>query len=69
MTVEHVADRIAYEPGERDTVFFGQFRQLCVILLVDGDRDPICQLILPPGSRSRARPPKRCITVVNGTAS
>lgn len=69
MAVQHVAYRVAYEPGERHTVFFGQFGQLSVILFVDRDRDPSCQLILPPGSHSRARPPKRCITVVNGAAT
>ena len=69
VALKHVADCIAYEPGERHTVFFGQFGQLSVILFIDRDRDPSCQFVLPPGSRSRARPPKRCITVVNGTAT
>jgi hypothetical protein len=69
MAIKHVADGIAYEPGERHTILFGQFDQLSVILLVDGDRDPRCQFVLSPGSHSRARPPKRCITVVNGAAT
>ncbi len=69
IAVKHIAYRIANEPGERDTVFFGQFCQLNIILLIDRDRYPICQLILPPGSYSRARPPKRCITVVNRAAN
>jgi hypothetical protein len=50
MPIEQVAYRIADEPGEGNTVFLCQRRQLLVVPLVDADRNPCRQLFPAPGS-------------------
>lgn len=68
MPLKQVAYRVADEPGEGNTVFLCQRRQLLVVPLVDADRDPCRQLFPPPSPHRSLRPPKHCITVVNGAA-
>jgi hypothetical protein len=66
--LKQLAYRIADEPGEGNTVFLRQRRQLLVVPFVDADRDPCRQLFPAPGSHRSLYPPKHCITVVNGDA-
>jgi hypothetical protein len=40
ITLEQVCHSPTHEPGERDTVFLGQRRQLLIVPFVDADRDP-----------------------------
>jgi hypothetical protein len=40
VTLEQVCHGPTHEPGERDTVFLCQRRQLFVVPFVDADRDP-----------------------------
>jgi hypothetical protein len=40
VTLEQVCHSPTHEPGERDTVFLSQRRQLFVVPFVDADRDP-----------------------------
>jgi len=68
MPLEQFAYRVTDEPGEGNTVFLCQRRQLLVVPLVDADRDPCRQLLPTPGSHRGLYPPKHCITVVNGAA-
>ncbi len=68
MPLEQLAYRVADEPGEGNTVFLCQRRQLLVVPFVDADRDPCRQLFPTPGSHRSLYPPKHCITVVNGDA-
>ena len=68
MPLEQFAYRVTDEPGEGNTVFLCQRRQLLVVPLVDADRDPCRQLFPTPGSHRGLYPPKHCITVVNGAA-
>jgi uncharacterized protein (DUF952 family) len=42
ITLQQICHRIAYEPGEGNTVFLGQRRQLLVVPFIDADRDPRC---------------------------
>jgi hypothetical protein len=68
MPVEQFAYGVADEPGEGNTVFLCQRRQLLVVPLVDADGNPCRQLFPAPGSHRSSSPPKHCITVVNGAA-
>jgi hypothetical protein len=68
MPLEQLTYRVTDEPGEGNTVFLCQRRQLLVVPLVDADRDPCRQLFPTPGSHRGLYPPKHCITVVNGAA-